>query len=285
MDYWFSPNLNFTNLSKKIKHIQTVHDLSFEIMPECFTRKMCLWHKFLNPKRQCKKATLVLVPSISTKEDVEEIYKIKKVRVLYPGLSSSFKSQILDISSDEIKQKYNLPEKYILYLGTLEPRKNILSIIEAFKINYELGINNYELVIAGSKGWKNEEILQAIESTEGVRYIGYVADEDKPGLYKYARLFVYPSLYEGFGLPVLEAMASGVPVITSNRSSMPEVVGGSAILVNPYDVGEIAKAMKKILSDRQLCDMLVERGNGQSGKFNWGKTADGLIELLNSNLN
>ncbi len=282
LDIWFSPNLNFTNLSKKVKHIQTVHDLSFEFLPECFTGKQRLWHWFLNPRKQCQKANIILAPSESTRQDVVNKYGIvdNKIQVLRPGLSSDINYQVADNKSGEVREKYNLPEKYILYLGTLEPRKNIESIIQAYKMNYELGIKNYELVIVGSKGWKNKELLGLIENTPGVKYIGYVAKEDKQILYSLSSLFVFPSLYEGFGLPVLEAMSQGVPVITSNRTSLPEMAEHSAYLVNPYNIADIAEAMKEILENEELSKLFSERGKKQAEKFNWGKTAEEFLNLL-----
>ena len=226
-----------------------------------------------------------MTPSENTKNDVVESYKVesRKVKVLRPGLSKEFVETGLDLSVQalfNVRKKYNLPEKYILYLGTLEPRKNIESVIEAYKMNYGLGIMNYELVIAGSSGWKNKKILKLISETPGAQYIGYVDDADKPALYKSASLFIYPSLYEGFGFPVLEAMASGVPVITSNRSSLPEVAGDVAYLTNPHNVSEIANAMRLILSDEKLRNILIERGKKQAEKFSWEKTAGEFWQII-----
>jgi glycosyltransferase involved in cell wall biosynthesis len=279
LDYWFSPNLNFTNLSKRVKHIQTIHDLSFEIMPECFSKKRQWWHKFLNPKKQCKKANIILTPSENTKHDVVNIWQISdsKIQVLYPGLSSSFRSQISDCRFDKIKEKYDLPEKYILYLGTLEPRKNIEGFIQAYK---QLKGGKCGLIIAGSKGWKYEDIMKMIEKTNGVRYIGYIEEEEKQELYKNSSLFVYPSLYEGFGLPVLEAMACGVPVITSNRSSLPEVVRNSAYLLNPYNVDEITRGVREVLQNEKIRGQIIQKQKKQVEKFSWDKTAEEFIKLI-----
>lgn len=283
---WFSPNLNFTNLSKKIKHLQTIHDLSFEFLPECFTWKQRLWHWFLNPKKQCQKADIILTPSENTKQDMVNEYGIvdNKIQVLRPGISLDYGLLTMD-NGQRVREKYNLPEKYILYLGTLEPRKNIESIIEAYKMNYESGIKNYELIVVGSKGWKNKELLELIENTPGVKYIGYVAKEDKQILYSLSSLFVFPSLYEGFGLPVLEAMSLGVPVITSNRTSLPEVTENSAWLVNPYNIAEIAEAMKEILRNEELSKLFSERGKKQAEKFNWNNSAKVFLNLLYENRN
>jgi len=287
VDWFFAPNINFLSLSRKTKFILTVHDLSFEILPECYTWKRRLWHKALRPKKMCRRADIILTPSENTRRDVMREWWIEgdKIKVLYPGLSSvigypsnSAGRQISDNNeprSEEIKRKYGLPDKYILYLGTIEPRKNILGIIEAYKKSLLLN-DKYMLVVAGASGWKNEEVLESLEKTTGVKYIGYVKDEDKAMLYKNADLFVFPSLYEGFGLPVLEALACGTPVITSDRSSLSEVFGDHATLVNPNNISEISRAMKVVLNSK------IETPKIDLEKFDWGKVAEKFLDLTNT---
>ncbi|OGH73488.1 MAG: hypothetical protein A3C90_01950 [Candidatus Magasanikbacteria bacterium RIFCSPHIGHO2_02_FULL_51_14] len=294
VDVFFSPNLNFTSISRNVKHVLTIHDLSFEIVPDCYSPKQQLWHKIVNPKKQCERAGVILTPSENTRRDVVELYGVgeKKVCVLKPGLSANFlKLETGPTSSTDsvsvhrrnwklgIKEKYDLPEKYILFLGTIEPRKNVLGVIKAFQRS-SLIINHYSLIIAGPKGWKSGEILREIDGTDKIRYIGYVPAEDKPALYALADVFVYPSLYEGFGFPVLEAMASGTPVITSNRSSLPEVAGDAAYLVNPYNVAEIATAIERLATDKQLRDLFVERGKERAREFEWNETAKEFLEII-----
>ena len=246
LDYWFSPNINFTAISKKCRQILTIHDLSFEYFPDCFSLKRRLWHKILNPKKAYQRADMILTPSENTKRDVIGEYKISedKIKVIYPGLSEKFRANSSE-PIENLKKKYNLPDKFILFLGTLEPRKNIIGLIEAFNAS-ELRTIGYELVIAGAKGWKFKPIMDLIAKSDKVRYIGYVDMADKQGLYVLAGIFAYPSLYEGFGFPVLEAMFAGAPVITSNRSSLPEVVRDCAYLVNPNNVDDIAQGLLKL---------------------------------------
>ena len=281
IDIWFSPNLNFASVSSKTKHLLTIHDLSFEILPECFSAKRRLWHKIINPRKQCERADLILTPSENTARDVAEIYCIddNKIRVLYPGLCSNFQKLETGNWKLEVKKKYNLPEKFILFLGTIEPRKNIEAIMEAFEKSC-LIINHYSLIIAGAKGWKSEPIMAKINTTPGVEYLGYVDEKDKRMLYGLADLFIYPSLYEGFGFPVLEAMASGIPVVTSNRSSLPEVAGDAAHLVNPYNVNEMARAMGQLLEDNKLRELFIKRGRNKAKEFRWDKTAQEFLALL-----
>lgn len=285
LDAFYSPNLNFTAISKKTKFVLTVHDLSFEIFSDFFTAKTSLWHKIISPKKQCLRADMILTPSENTRRDIVDFYGINKnkIKVLYPGLSSVFlKKQSAD--TEQIKKKYALPDKFILFLGAIEPRKNILGIIEGFEKIASSLPNSYSLIIAGADGWKTEKIYEPARVShcrEKIKFIGYVAPEDKPPLYAAADLFVYPSFYEGFGFPVLEAMACGTPVITSNRSSLPEVAGGdSAWLVNPNRTDEIAYAMFMMLTNDNLKKSFVQKGFEQSKKFNWQKTAAQWIDLI-----
>ena len=182
LDYWFSPNINFTSLTSKTKFILTIHDLSFEFLPDCYTLKQRLWHKLLRPKRQCQRADVILTPSENTARDVVAKYGIgrEKVSVCYPGVGSRITYHISHITENEIltvKKKYDLPEKFILFLGTIEPRKNVEAVLLAFKETCKLAnLQTCGLVIAGAKGWKNENVMRLIENTPGVRYIDYVAE-------------------------------------------------------------------------------------------------------------
>ncbi|EKE06620.1 MAG: glycosyl transferase group 1 [uncultured bacterium] len=277
LDYWFSPNFNFTNLSKDTKHVLTVHDLSFEFLPSCFSKKMLLWHSLIKTRQQVHKAHFVFTPSQNTKNDLVDVYHLNpnSIKVLYPGISKKFLQFLSqNIDREKLKCKYNLPEKFIFFLGTLEPRKNILSIIDAYRKSNLIN-KKIHLVIAGTRGWKYDKIISSIDNTRGVNYIGYVDAEDKPALYKLAELFVYPSLYEGFGFPVLEALISQVPVITSNRSSLSEIVDDGVKLVNPHNIIELKNSLLEVIKNKKdnVCF-------SQKDKFNWDKTAREFLEML-----
>jgi len=281
LDIFYSPNLNFTSLSKKTKHIITIHDLSFKIFPEFYSLKQRLWHKVINPKKQCRHADLILTPSENTKRDVVEYYGIdkNKIKVLYPGISSIQNEQ------RAIKNKYDLPKNFILFLGTIEPRKNIIGLIEAFENSYSLLSTPHSLIIAGAPGWNNKDIFNRINQSkykEYIKFIDYVDPEDKSTLYSMAKLFVYPSFYEGFGFPVLEAMASGTPVITSNRSSLPEITQDTAYLINPNKTSEISQAMVKLLGDEKLYGYFKDMGLKQAEKFKWERMAEKWMEIIMS---
>ena len=293
LDYFFSPNFGFTALTKKTKQILTVHDLSFEFFPEFFSFKQRLWHQAINPKKQCQRATTIICPSENTKRDIISLYKIsaEKITVIYPGVkchpelvsgSQDINGMPKQVRHDTVK-KYNLPHKFILFLGTIEPRKNILAIIEAYEKAYSSFAFPHPLVIAGYKGWKDTKIYKRAQASllkDKIKFIGPIEAQDKISLYGLAELFVYPSFYEGFGFPPLEAMACGTPVITSNRSSLPEVTSNAAYLVNPNRPAELAAAMVEILKNDKLREEFKKRGLEQAKKFSWEKAAREFIHIL-----
>ena len=288
IDVFFSPHIFPAALSKNCPSVITFHDLSFRIHPEFYSFSKNFWHFSVNPKKLAKRATKIITVSESTRDDLVNFYGIKpsKIKVIYSGINcesriTNYESRIL-----KIRKKYNLPEKYILYLGTLEPRKNIVSLIKAFeefKKTYNLQPTTYNLVVAGAKGWLYKNIFEAAKNSpvkNDIIFTGFIDDQDKPALYQSAELFVYPSFYEGFGFPPLEAMACGTPVITSDFSSLPEAVGDAALMINPYDVDQLAMAMREILSDENLKNELIEKGFKQVEKFSWQKCARETLDTL-----
>jgi glycosyltransferase involved in cell wall biosynthesis len=294
---WFSPNLNFTAISKKAKLILTVHDLSFEFFPEFSTGKQFWWHKIVSPKKQCRRADLILTPSENTKRDIVNYYNIapEKIKVIYPGIkniaetiighpelvSGSYGApqKMLKQVQHDIKNKYNLPDDYILFLGAIEPRKNIIGLIEAF----EKSNTNATLIIAGAPGWKNKKIFERAKNSknsERIKFLGFVPDEDKSALYAGAKIFVYPSFYEGFGFPILEAMQTGTPVIASNRSSLPEIGGSAVYLIDPNRPKQIAFAINELMNNQKLREWHIEKGRQQAQKFNWKNSAKEWLETI-----
>ncbi len=297
VDVFFMPNILFGALSRKTKLILTLHDLSFERYPETFSLKKRLWHYLLQPKKLCEQADKIIAVSQSTKNDLISLYKIapEKISVVYSGLSDKFR--VIDRNDKQLittKEKYQLPYKFILYLGTIEPRKNLISLIQAFnqfkkqaqaENNGEL--EKYKLVIAGQNGWLMKDIWREIDASlfhADILQINFVAEEDKEYFYNLASLFVYPSFFEGFGFPPLEAMRCGVPVITSNSSSMPEIINGGGVMIDPHRPSEIATAMREILTDKTLREKLIQKGLQQSQKFDWRKSAKRLVPYFQKNL-
>lgn len=268
-------------LNGKKGGVVTIHDLAFVKFPQYVIKKH--QEKFLKQTRAAlKKATYVIAVSENTAKDLIQIFKINenKIKIIYQGIDEIFKPiDNKNLIKEKIK-KFGIDKPYILYVGTLEPRKNIPALLKAYASLDNLN-KNYVLVLAGMKGWLYEKIFKTIEELKLQHKIiltGYVKNEDLPFLYSGAKVFVYPSFYEGFGLPPLEAMACGCPVITSNVSSLPEVVGDSGILVNPDNVEEISSAIYKIIDDEEFKKKLSYQGIERAKKFSWEKTA---LETLN----
>ncbi|MFB6181571.1 MAG: glycosyltransferase family 4 protein [Candidatus Magasanikbacteria bacterium] len=275
LDFFFAPNLNFTPLSDEVKFILTIHDLSFKYFSEFLTAKRKLGYLARKPEQQVRRADVTLTPSDNTKQDIERTFDVDsdKVKRVYPAVDD-FETKL---KAKEVKTKYSLPDDFILFLGSLEPRKNVNGLLEAYR---QADIKeDYKLVIAGAEGWKSKKTKDRIKHLDNVDYIGYIEEAEKPVLFELADLFVYPSFYEGFGFPVLEAMASSTPVITSERSSLPEISEGAAYLIDPRIKSELSKAMELILNDQQLYDSYVQSGLEQVKKFDWKQTAAKFLEV------
>lgn len=291
VDIFFMPNINFIGLSKETKLLLTIHDLSFEMYPEFFSVKRRLWHSLINPRKLCRRADHIIAVSDSTRQDIISKYCVKpgKVTRIYNGVPDVFVSMDRnDKSLLEIKDKYHLPFSFILFLGTVEPRKNIIAVSRAFNELKKLNnteISRCKLVIAGAKGWKTKEIfseLRGAEFTKDIIYTNRVSNEDKAAVYNLSSVFVYPSFFEGFGLPPLEAMKCGVPVISSNNSSLPEVVGEAGIMVDADKPDELFQALKSVMLDRQLAGTLSQRGPQRALLFSWRSAARDFLDVVRS---
>ncbi len=288
-DIFFSPHFLPSGLSRDCKRVITFHDLSFIWHPEFFSLRKRYWHFLANIKKQAKNADKIIAISNSTKRDLIDFFGVKeeKIKVIYSGISSEFRP--IDKNDPElkaIKEKYNLPENFILYLGTVEPRKNIASIIEAFELIRRNKVSPYQdlkLVIAGGLGWLYKDILKMAENSQyedDILFISSVVSADRVYLYNLSKIFVFPSFFEGFGFPPLEAMACGVPTIASNCSSLPEVVGDGALMIDPYRPEEIAIAAREIFNDEKLKNFLIKKGVEQASEFSWEKCARETLEFI-----
>lgn len=288
-DVLFLPNLNFAAWSKETRTILTMHDLSFEYYPETFSWKRRLWHFFINPKRLVQKVDKLIAVSDSTRNDLVSVYGInpQKIQTIHSAVPEIF--QVLDRNNLRltlVAKKYSLPYKFILFLGTIEPRKNVAGLVRAFNLLRDLNhpeLEKYKLVIAGAVGWKSEPIFAEMAASPYAADIivtGMVDSADIPMIYNLASLFVYPSFFEGFGFPPLEAMACGVPVVTSNCSSLPEVVGEAGVMIDPDRPDEIFQAMKEVLLDRKLQEKMKSASLEQATKFSWTRTAEKFSKIL-----
>ncbi len=290
VDVVFMPNQNFVGVSRGVPLVVTAHDLSFVLFPETFSWKQRLWHYLVDFRGLTKRATKVVAVSESTKADIVNYYKTPadKVEVIPSGYDT--RSRVIDRNSEElfiVQKKYQLPYKYILSFATFEPRKNLLSVIEAYEAFVARNPQSlHHLVLAGSPGWEKRELYQRIRNSavkERIHLIGFVEELDKPAVYNLASVFVYPSLYEGFGFPPLEAMACGVPVVVSHSSSLPELVGDAGILIDPYRPSEILDAFEALLGkDTELPTLLSKRGQERSVRYSWAQTSQKLKALFES---
>ncbi|HTR81637.1 MAG TPA: glycosyltransferase family 1 protein [Bacteroidota bacterium] len=275
----------FFNAHRKVKYVVTIHDVISRVYPEHFTPKMKMWQRFFLWNAQ-RSADRVIADSQSTRNDILRFYPSYKDRisVIYPDLSDSFHIVSDRTALASVRSRYSLPEKFILYVGTIEPRKNIQAVAAAYRDLPPEIQSRYELVIGGNIGWYAEKILDEIKSynlENRVHLIGYVDDAHIPALFSMASVFVFPSLYEGFGYPPLEAMACGVPVVSSDRSSLPEAVGDAAVLVDPTNIQQISDAMRKIISDEKLAEDLRRKGLARSALFTRNSCAEEVLKIFN----
>lgn len=258
-----------------------IMDVSYLHFPELFAKKdlyqLRAWTGY-----SAKKASRVFTISTASKNDILKQYNRaeNEVVVTYPGIKESSTMHIL--TKGDLERKFGISQKYILFVGTLQPRKNIERLVEAFSL-LKNADKNLQLVVVGKKGWLYEPILAAPEKygvRDRVKFLEFVENDDLPSLYQHALFFVLPSLYEGFGLPVVEAMKYGCPVITSNVSSLPEAGGDAALYVNPESVTEITQAMEKLLDNPKLRQQMVKKGYEHIKQFSWEKAASKTLEVL-----
>lgn len=294
IDVFFTPTHYLPPFAPK-NSVISVLDVSYILFPNLFKKKDLIQLKKWTGY-SVKRAKKIFTISQSSKSDIIKEYGIdsRKVEVVYPGIKRVSSIQYSVLSMEELKRKFGIEGKYILFVGTLQPRKNIARLIDAFSriIKNDIRINSNDdssnskkitLVIVGKKGWQYEEILSAPKKfgvSDKVKFVHDVTDEELPGFYKNALMFVLPSLYEGFGLPVLEAMQYGCPVITSNVSSLPEAGGEAVLYVDPENVDDIAEKIKKLIDDKNLREDLIEKGYKQVKKFSWEKSARETLAVL-----
>jgi glycosyltransferase involved in cell wall biosynthesis len=283
-DVIFFPNFVRWPVLYNKRTVAMIHDLSFQLYGEYSSPPNREYMLKYVPKSIAKSAHIVTI-SESSKRDIMKHYNTpeSKISVVNPFADDIFyPRKASEIAA--VRKKFNLPKQYILFVSSLEPRKNLVGILDSYsKLDKSLQ-DQYALVLAGGKGWLNEAIHEKADTLvkNGLNIIrtGYVADEDLPALFSGAALFIFPSFYEGFGIPPLEAMACGVPVVTSNNSSLPEVVGDAALLVDANNTSEISAAMAKILTNEALHGKLVEKGYAQAKKFSPEKSAEQLNEAI-----
>ncbi len=269
--------------------VVTVYDLSFILYPEYFRATNRTYLRWVT-RWSTGCARHVIAISESTKQDLIRLFSLpaNRVEVIPLGVEPEFFEEGKDQVREQFRRAKNLPEHFVLFIGTQEPRKNIPTLIRAFAQAKSRAHLPHRLVIAGGRGWMDDSIERTIEELNLQREVlrpGFIAQEELPLWYRAADVFVYPSQYEGFGLPPLEAMAAGTPVITSNCSSLPEVVGDAALLIDPRDEASLAEALSRVLTDSALSEDLGRRGRARAREFTWARAAQATAQAYRRVLN
>lgn len=270
------------------KSLPIIYDLSYEKYPQFAEPRN---QEFLSSqvRKSTKRAARVLTISENSKSEIAEFYNYPKdkIDVIYPAVDKSSFYKRSDEEVKQVKDKYKISGDYILFVGNIEPRKNLHSLLLAYEQLPKKVRRKHPLLLVGAKGWNDSEIFKTIDRLKNQGDdiqlpSAYVNDDDMPAIYSGASLFVYPSLYEGFGIPPLEAMACGVPVITSNNSSLPEAAGEAAQLIDAESIIDIQKNISTVLSSLKAQQAMIKSGFNQSDKFSWSKSADKLLESIKS---
>lgn len=263
--------------------VLTVHDLIFRRFPQ-YHKPLNRWYLNLTMPLYVKQATAIIAISQATKQDLISAYGVPadKIRVVYEAADPRFKPQA-EHEIARVRSKYSLPERYILFVGTIEPRKNLPRLLEAYRKVHRAGLTD-ALVVVGKRGWLVGDFFRKLEdeTLPPVILPGFVSDEDLPALYAGAQALAFPSLFEGFGLPMLEAMACGTPVVASRAGSLPEIGGDAAVYFDPESIEEMAEALERVLTDAELAEHLRRKGLARAKQFSWRKAARETLDIYTS---
>jgi glycosyltransferase involved in cell wall biosynthesis len=282
VDVFHSPDYVLPPL-RRGKTLVTIHDLSFRRYPEGAEPNL---RDYLNATvpRSLERADLILGDSENTRQDIIEVFGVlpERVQVLYPGVDPAFRVIEDQQALAAVKEAYRLDYPFILSVGTLEPRKNLVALLDAYALLRATGEVEHRLVIVGGRGWLYDGIFRRVEELslrKEVTFLGFLPEEHLPAIYCLSDLLVFPSLYEGFGLPPLEAMACGTPVVASDSSSLPEVVGDAGLMVQPDDTEALVEAIRRVLADSELRANLVASGLSRATEFTWQAAGRKLLAI------
>lgn len=280
VDIYHSPDFVLPPL-RRARGVMTVHDLSFLQVPDCADPGLRRYLERAVP-HALRRAARILADSVNTKQDLVTLLGVDAARidVVYPGVGPQYTPVTNEAQLQTVRDRFAITGPFILALGTLEPRKNYVNLIRAFAALHRTAQLPHRLVIAGGRGWLYQSIFDTVTQLglqRQVQFLGYVDEADLPTLYSLADAFAFPSRYEGFGIPVIEAMACGTPVVTANNSSLPEAAGDAALLIDAGDVDGLAQAMQRVLTDDALRVTLRQRGFAQAARFTWTGAAQSLL--------
>lgn len=283
IDLFISPD-GYASLHTTVPQIVTIHDLAFEHYKAHTPFLVYQYYKYFVPKF-CEKAAKILAVSTFTKQDIVERYGIdeNKIDVVYNGFENSKQSIVSSMPSEVFTAYCLLNTKYFIFIGAVHPRKNVIGLLKAFEHFKSTYTHAYKLVIIGRKAWMNDELesfYQKMKHKNDVIWIEQIERNDLLQILKNAFALVYPSFFEGFGIPIIEAMSFGVPVISSNASCLPEVAGNAAFLVNPSDTKEIANTMNELIENEALRNQLISKGKNRAKDFNWNISAKKIVDII-----
>jgi len=269
-DLYWQPNFIPFRFIKAKKVVTSVHDFSFILHKEFHPKERIAYFEKYFFKNIVKSDMIITGSQFSKEEVLSRLdFKEEQVRVIYHGINHD----VFKIYHDR-KVDFEIPERFILSVGSIEPRKNLLGLLNAYNLLSEDYKSEYKLVLVGFKGWENSAVMEVIDKNkEHIHYLGFISDEELAKVYNLASCFVYPSFYEGFGLPPLEAMACGTPVVTSNLSSMPEVCQDAVVYCDPHKVDDIKEKIEFVLQDASLQKEMIEKGIKRASEFTWEKSA------------
>lgn len=265
------------------KVVSTIHDVSFKTHPQYHKRdNIAVCHQ--GTVDAVKKAEIIIAISNNTKTDLVNYYNCNEDRIvtIYSGVEKRFRLIDKEISRNYIKEKYNLNKPFLLSIGTIEPRKNIQGLISAYSNLDKKYLDSFDLVIVGGRGWLDSDIYKQAKGSpfsKNIKFTGYIDDADLPYFYNAAEVFIFPSFYEGFGLPILESMACGCPVISSNTSSMPEVGGDAPLYINPRELNEIKDALESLIGNKQMRENMRSKGLLRANLFSLDSCAKKTLKV------
>jgi glycosyltransferase involved in cell wall biosynthesis len=268
---------------RRARSILTIHDLAYLEHPECFiTQDVESWKRKFEREKQ--HTAMIITVSEYTRGAVIERLGVapERVRAIYHGISPVFQEEASGADWSTVSAALGIREPYILFVGTIQPNKNLIRLLDAYVRVRQTGFAEHQLLMVGQRGWLSDSIYThaaSLAQTHPIRFTEYVADEVLATLYRRAEVVVLPSLCEGFGIPVIEAMACAVPVVVSRTGALPEVVAGAGRLVDPYSVESIAEGIGEVLSDRRLREWMVERGQARAAQFSWERMARETVEV------
>lgn len=259
--------------------VATIHDLAFEHIPETFNRRSWVQLR-LTVRRTVRRAAGLIAPSAFTRDDIVRTYGVPEERITVTPEAAAPRFRFITDEAERarVRDRYKITGDYLLAVGSIQPRKNLVRLIRAYACLCHADTSGKlpALVVVGKQAWLSDETMRAANAAnlgDRLRFTGYVPDADLPALYSDALCFVYPSYFEGFGIPPLEAMACGAPVITGDRTSLPEVTGDAGIMVDPFDEEALALALRRVIEDKSLRDLMRARGFAQASRFGWRETA------------